>query len=29
MALLSKEAILSASDVTTETVAVPEWGGEV
>ena len=29
MALLSKEAILSASDVTTETVPVPEWGGEV
>jgi hypothetical protein len=27
--LLSREQILSAQDITTETVAVPEWGGEV
>jgi hypothetical protein len=29
MALLSKAEILGASDIRTETVAVPEWGGEV
>lgn len=29
MALLTKEAILAASDLRFETVAVPEWGGEV
>jgi hypothetical protein len=29
MALLSKEQILAAQDLTTETVKVPEWGGEV
>ncbi len=27
--LLTREQILSAQDLTTETVAVPEWGGEV
>jgi len=27
--MLSKEQILSAKDLTTETVNVPEWGGEV
>ncbi len=29
MALLSKDAILAADDRPTETVPVPEWGGEV
>ena len=29
MAILNKSAILSAEDLKTETVAVPEWGGEV
>lgn len=29
MALISKSQILGASDITTETVAVPEWGGDV
>lgn len=29
MALLSKSDILAASDLETETVAVPEWGGSV
>lgn len=29
MALLSREAILSAPDLETEDVAVPEWGGTV
>jgi hypothetical protein len=29
MKLLSREEILAASDVTTETVNVPEWGGAV
>jgi hypothetical protein len=29
MAILSKEQILAASDLERETVAVPEWGGEV
>ena len=29
MALLSREAILAASDLKTEEVAVPEWGGAV
>lgn len=28
-AILSREAILSAEDITTELVAVPEWGGSV
>jgi hypothetical protein len=27
--LLTREAILSASDIKTERVAVPEWGGDV
>lgn len=27
--ILSREAILGSSDLKTETVAVPEWGGEV
>jgi hypothetical protein len=27
--ILSREAILAASDLKTETVAVPEWGGDV
>ena len=29
MALLTKEAILAASDIQTKSVEVPEWGGEV
>lgn len=29
MAILSRAAILAAPDAMTETVAVPEWGGEV
>ena len=29
MALLKREEILGAGDLPTETVAVPEWGGEV
>lgn len=29
MALLTKEQILAADDLPRETVAVPEWGGEV
>lgn len=29
MAILSKSQILAAVDLPTETVAVPEWGGEV
>jgi len=29
MALLTAEQILAASDIKTETVPVPEWGGEV
>jgi hypothetical protein len=29
MAILRREQILSASDIVTETVSVPEWGGEV
>lgn len=29
MGLLTKEAILSANDRKTETVTVPEWGGDV
>lgn len=29
MALLTKQQILAAQDLATETVAVPEWGGEV
>lgn len=29
MALLSREAILNSADLKTETVQVPEWGGEV
>ena len=29
MSLLTREAILAAPDLVTETVAVPEWGGEV
>ncbi len=29
MALLNRDAILSASDLKKETIAVPEWGGEV
>ena len=29
MALLSRDDILNADDLTIETVAVPEWGGEV
>lgn len=29
MALLTRNMILAAPDLTTETVAVPEWGGEV
>lgn len=29
MALLTKEDILNANDLPTETVLVPEWGGEV
>lgn len=27
--MLSREQILSAADITTETVNVPEWGGQV
>ena len=27
--MLTKEAILTAQDIVTETVSVPEWGGEV
>lgn len=29
MAILSRDAILSADDLKKETVSVPEWGGEV
>lgn len=29
MALLTKQQILDAQDIKTETVSVPEWGGEV
>lgn len=29
MTMLSKEAILSAHDIRTEDVAIPEWGGNV
>jgi len=29
MAVLTRDAILAASDLTTETVSVQEWGGEV
>lgn len=29
MAVLTREQILKADDITTERVAVPEWGGEV
>jgi len=29
MAMLSKDAILNAEDIKRETVAVPEWGGDV
>lgn len=29
MAILTRDAILAASDITVETVPVPEWGGEV
>ena len=29
MALLTKEAILAAPDLSTERVTVPEWGGDV
>ena len=29
MSLLTKDAILAVADMTRETVAVPEWGGEV
>ncbi len=29
MALLTRDAILAAPDITTEDVAVPEWGGTV
>ena len=29
MPILNKAAILAAEDLKTETVAVPEWGGEV
>lgn len=29
MTILTREAILSAHDLKTETVKVPEWGGEV
>jgi len=29
MSILTREAILSAQDLKTETVKVPEWGGEV
>ena len=29
MAILTKDQILQAADIQTETVAVPEWGGEV
>ena len=29
MAFLTREQILGASDIQTETVAVPEWGGDV
>jgi len=29
MALLSRDEILSADDLTIETIAVPEWGGDV
>jgi hypothetical protein len=29
MTALTKDAILAASDLTTETVAWPEWGGDV
>ena len=27
--LLTRDAILAAADIQTETVPVPEWGGEV
>lgn len=29
MGILTKDAILAAQDLKTETVAVPEWGGDV
>jgi len=29
MAILTREQILQANDIATETVSVPEWGGEV
>ena len=29
MAILTKEQIVAVNDITTETVSVPEWGGEV
>jgi len=29
MALLTREQILGANDIKTETIAVPEWGGDV
>jgi hypothetical protein len=29
MAILTREQILGADDITRETVSVPEWGGEV
>lgn len=29
MAILTRDAILNAPDIQTETVSVPEWGGEV
>lgn len=29
MGVLTRDAILKAADLATETVAVPEWGGEV
>lgn len=29
MSMLTREAILAADDLKTETVAVPEWGGDV
>lgn len=29
MAVLTRAAILAAADIKTQTVAVPEWGGEV
>lgn len=29
MAILTKEQIVSINDITTETVSVPEWGGDV